>query len=196
MLYKYGNKKIGNDTLIINMGRASNCPSWEMGLCRLKELGVKCYALKPEIQYPDVVPSFRDAQFAFWRNSSAQDIANELIASIGRRRLETKYMRFNESGDFWSQEDVDKLDIVARKLKEVHGVVTYGYTARKDLKFKKNRSFIVRGSGWKIRNANGETKVILRGKKIPKGFKECPGSCVSCMFCKTDKKINVAFRQH
>lgn len=40
---KLGNKKIGNDTLIFNMGSAAECPSKSRGFCKL---GKKCNLCK------------------------------------------------------------------------------------------------------------------------------------------------------
>ncbi len=43
-------------------------------------------------------------------------------------------LRYNESGDFWSQRCVEKLDWIAYTLRK-EGIRTYGYTARYDLDF-------------------------------------------------------------
>ena len=51
LLLSNGNSKIGNDTMILNMGSAMNCPSKKLGLCKL---GSKCYALKAEKLYKPV----------------------------------------------------------------------------------------------------------------------------------------------
>ena len=119
------------------------------------------------------------------------DMLGELIVA------KTKYMRFNEACDFHDQSDIEKLEKISKQLKKRCNVITYGTTARKDLKFKKNRNFIIRGSGWKINNSNGQTKVIEKNEKVPKGYVECPGdSCGKCVFCKVEKKINVVFRRH
>ena len=73
--YTIGNKKIGNDTLIFNMGSATDCPSKKLGLCRHCD---KCYALKAERQYPQVRP-FRDRQADYWLNGKDK-ILNLMLA--------------------------------------------------------------------------------------------------------------------
>ncbi len=191
---KYGNMKLGTSTLIINMGTAQECPSAKLGMCNAIKKGVKCYALKAEIQYPNAVPQYRQQQFSYWKSNNSTTIVSDLIQKISTLPGRViKYVRFNESGDFWSQADVDKLSRVAYRLKNF-GIVTYGYTARKDLDFK-DVHFLVKGSGHKKGN-NGMTTIINKDDSIPKGYKECPGDCKICSLCMVDKKYNIAFRKH
>jgi len=190
-----GNAKLGSNTLIINMGTATDCPSAALGMCNAVASGAKCYALKAEIQYKTGTTDYRHRQFNYWRKNTATIIANDLIAKIGNRtgKAPIKYIRFNEAGDFWDQNDIKKLSIVAKKLKNF-GIVVYGYTARKDLDFK-DVHFLVKGSGHKKGN-NGITTIIDADAKIPKGYRECPGSCKTCNLCMVNKKFNIAFRKH
>ena len=188
-----GNLKLGNNTLIINMGTAKECPSAALGMCNAVKSGAKCYALKAEQLYKQVEP-YRQRQFSYWRNNTATKIANDIIMKIASRRsTPIKYVRFNESGDFWDQLDVKKLDTIAKKLKNF-GIVVYGYTSRKDLDFK-NVSFLVKGSGHNKGN-NGMTTILDKNDPIPEGYKLCPGSCKTCNLCMVDKKFNIAFRKH
>jgi len=189
-----GNAKLGSSTLIINMGTATDCPSAALGMCNAIAQGAKCYALKPEIQYKDHTTNYRHKQFSYWRNNTATTIVKDLVAKIGSRNgSPIKYVRFNEAGDFWDQSDIKKLSIVAKKLKNFN-IVTYGYTARRDLDFK-DVNFLVKGSGHNKGN-NGMTTIINKNDAIPEGFRECPGSCKSCSICMSNKKINIAFRKH
>ena len=189
-----GNIKIGRSTLIINMGTAEECPSAALGMCNATKNGAHCYALKAERLYPSAAP-YRQRQFSYWRNNTATKIANDLIAKIGNRTstIAIRYVRFNESGDFWDQTDVKKLNTIAKKLKNFN-IVTYGYTARRDLDYT-NVNFLVKGSGHKKGN-NGMTTIISKSDDIPEGFRECPGSCKTCNLCMVDKKFNIAFRKH
>ena len=190
---QFGNTKLGNHTLIINMGTARECPSKALGMCNAVKNGAKCYALKAEIMYPQSAP-YRQRQFTYWRKNTATKIANDIILKIGNRQSEPiKYVRFNEAGDFWDQNDVKKLDIIAKKLRNF-GIVVYGYTARRDLDFK-NVSFLVKGSGHKKGN-NGMTTIIGKDDPVPEGYFLCPGSCKSCDACMKPDKQNIAFRKH
>jgi len=103
-----------------------------------------------------------------------------------------QYFRFNESGDFFSQSCVSKLNRIADYLKSTWNIETYGYTARRDLNFSK-ATFKVKGSGHDNGN-NGKTIVVMTDKDIPKGFVKCPGSCGQCTLCQTPK--NIAFVVH
>ena len=189
-----GNAKLGNNTLIINMGTATDCPSAALGMCNAIKQGATCYALKPEIQYKEHTTNYRHKQFSYWRNNTATAIANDLIKKIASRNgSPIKYVRFNEAGDFWDQNDIKKLSTVAKKLKNFN-IVTYGYTARRDLDFK-DVNFLVKGSGHSKGN-NGMTTIIETDASIPEGFRECPGSCKTCNLCMVDKKFNIAFRKH
>jgi len=202
-----GNSKLGNDTIIINLGSAKNCPSRKLGLCKL---GNKCYARKAEIQYKPNCEKYRDRQAEYWLNNTAETIGNEIIKVITKKnrfKPVIQFMRFNESGDFYSQDDVDKMEIVARMIRKITGVIVYGYTARKDLKFKHVTSFLVKGSSNTAGN-NGST--IARDKKVVEAgqinryeyvenslvYMVCPGSCKQCSICKCDKGHNVVFAIH
>ncbi len=185
--------KLGDDTGIINMGPAVSCPSLKKGLCKTVKKDIRCYARKPEIQYKDHVLNYRKEQEAYWKLKTGDEIYEDIKAKITRRRKNTKWLRFNESGDFFSQADVTKLSHIAKKLK-AEKVVVYGYTARSDLSFK-NVHFLVKGSENNAGN-NGKTVVIGKEEIPPKGYLVCPGDCSCCDLCKINKKINIAFRKH
>ena len=193
MKFKFGNHKLPDSTLIFNMGKASDCPSRTLGLCETVNMGIRCYAEKAEIQYSNVVPQYRDKQYAYWRTTSAEIILNDILNTINRRRKDTKLFRFNESGDFWNQKDVNKLSHIAIGLKS-KGITTYGYTARSDLNYK-DVQFLVKGS-YNDSGNNGRCIVLNKTDPVPKGYIECPGSCKTCSICSKNNKTNVAFRKH
>ena len=187
-----GNAKIGEDTIIINMNSATDCPSRQSGLCQLDNPG-KCYALKAERQYKDHFLksgkfvtgclTARRYQEQVWDNSTPDDIAfqlNHLVARGYRQLLDEsyskiKYIRFSESGDFKSQEDVNKMSQIA----DMVTVPVYGYTARRDLDFTQiSNNMIVCGSGFK---ASNEFKAV---SKLTPGNLHCVGNCRLCNLCK------------
>lgn len=126
---------------------------------------------------------------------SAIDRANWLRSMV----TPIKFFRFNESGDFGSQEDVQKMSEIAGMLKQQLGVVTYSYTARNDLNFS-GVKFIIKGSGYPNLTSNGHTIVFPEHDEVPKGYIGCHAiekgvSCLlGCRACLTNR--NVAFRQH
>ncbi len=190
---KFGNHKLGDDTAIINMGPANTCPSKQLGLCEVINKGIRCYAEKAEIQYPNTVPAYRNAQETYWRNQRAETILQEIAERIQSRRKTTRYLRYNESGDFHDQQDIDKLSFVAEGLATI-GVTTYGYSARSDLDFSNSR-FLIKGSG-STKGNNGNCTVIERDAPVPDGYLICPGSCKRCNLCKINVPHNIAFRRH
>lgn len=192
---KWGNHKIGDDTLIFNMSSAKDCPSKKLGLCTVVNKGVRCYADKAEVTYKATRPYRRD-QAAYWRSKSAAEIAGDIVKRITNRRKETRYFRYNESGDFQDQSDIEKLSEVAARLKTI-GVTTYGYTARSDLNYQ-GINFLIKGSGFNG-CPQGTTTVVGKKEPIPEGFIECPGgkqSCAKCNLCKVEHPFNIAFRKH
>ena len=202
-LTKKGNLKLGTDTLIFNMGTAGDCPSLKNGLCKL---GKKCYALKAEKLYGDCVVNYRKRQENYWKNTPAAQICSEAEIVISRMRKKPAYFRFNESGDFYDQYDVEKLDIIAGYLKKKFGIETYGYTARKDLDFSAVQNFMVKGSSNDAGN-NGKT-IARHGQKIANQsnkpvyieagtvYAVCPGDCRDCKLCKVNNQVNIVFPLH
>lgn len=189
---KFGNHKLGDDTAIFNITPADTCPSKQIGLCQVIKKGITCYAAKAERTYK-FVRDYRQRQQDYWRNSDATTIIRDIVRKIKARRKETRYLRFNESGDFIDQSDIDKLSAVAEGLKEL-GITTYGYTARSDLDFRPAK-FLVKGSGHDKGNT-GTCTVIRKHEPVPEGYIECPGSCKRCNLCKINVVHNIAFRQH
>jgi len=181
--YSIGNHKIGKDTLIFNMGPAQGCPSAARGLCQVP--AGKCYALKAERCYPGCLP-YRKAQAKYWRNSEALDIAADVLTAIKKHKA-VKYIRVNEAGDFYDQNDVRKLCEVASRVPEA---VFYVYTARKDLRW----------PGWQPGNliANGSGFMLDNNFKYEaeKFDVVCPGDCRDCNVCKVPGKKTIKIEAH
>lgn len=73
-LSKFGNAKVGDSTLIINMGPALECPSAERNLC---PIAGKCYAARDEILYKQTGP-YRVRQKGYWLSTAAEQIAFDI----------------------------------------------------------------------------------------------------------------------
>lgn len=190
ILVAFGNRKLPKTIMIFNMGSAKDCPSRLRGLCSVEKA---CYARKAEWFYKYTLP-YRERQAKLWLNHSAEELTEYFCSILDKKtkRSTVNLFRFNESGDFYSQESVQKLDHIAKVLKERYGIPTYGYTARSDLDFS-NVSFLVKGSNHDNDN-NGKTIVVDKKQEPPKGFFKCPASCHKCSACV--KGGNVAFAKH
>lgn len=177
-----GNTKIPSSTAIFNMSSATFCPSKKLGLCAAVKCGVKCYAIKAEYAYhPDVLP-YRKRQGKFWGKVSATNFAKQFLLINATKRNGFKALRFNESGDFNNQTEVNKAEEIARLLR-LQGIKTYCYTSRSDLDFSKCKDLIVSGSGFKKKGISGEFRIIKDKKDKPKGWAVCKGDCHICKRC-------------
>lgn len=201
-----GNLKIGNDTLIFNMGSATDCPSLKLGYCKL---GKKCYAYKAERLYPNVKP-YRDKQASYWKFVTSRSFIadfTEIMRKHKRALKDIKYLRLNEAGDFYSQHCVAKLSAISLWLKRLFNITVYTYTARKDLDFS-TAHFLVKGSSNDVGN-NG--KSIARPKlelekqgtfehgmyyENEQHFALCEGNCRTCSLCKKKNNTNIVFPIH
>ena len=197
---KAGNRKQGTDTLIYNLGSATECPSKKLGLCQIPS-GL-CYAMKEERMYHDCKPH-RDRQAQYWLNTDITTIIADfdlLLKKYKKLASRVKYLRYNESGDFYSQACITKFDALAKHLKDNYNIITYGYSARSDLNFK-DVNFLVKGSSHNAGNT-GEciTRKIDKTIKVyhenNKKYYVCPGNCRNCKLCKIPKTVNVVIPLH
>jgi len=189
-----GNKKIGKDTIIFNLGPAKECPSALLDMCELapKELGGngKCYALKAERMYPNSWV-FRRIQRIQWQLWTAEKIAADMITIIKTRRSNPiKFIRLNESGDFSNFEDIKKLGIIARLVGEAYPKIKfYTYSHRKDLRTKfltLPGNVTINGSGFMIHNEyhiNSEIPYELK-PELARDQMVCLDDCSTCNLCK------------
>jgi hypothetical protein len=196
LLHSISNAKLGKDTMIFNMGSATDCASRKKGMCQVCVGGGKCYALKAEIQYSGDTSSAirkRRLQGEQWKSFSIDNLAKQ-FKDIANAHSEVYFLRINESGDFNNQEDIDKASMLADKLK---GVVTvYMYTARKDLDFSDlSSNLVINGSGFMIDN---EFRFIPKKhiKDIKPTDTVCSGDCPNCTYCKEKKKRVIKIKEH
>jgi hypothetical protein len=178
-----GNTKLPESTAIFNMGSATNCPSKALGICKACVNGRnRCYALQAEFMYPSVKP-YRDKQGQYWRSVSAEKFAFDFLTAKAKlKKIEITHLRLNESGDFWSQDCVNKADKIAGILKG-SGITVYCYTSRSDLNYSKVKHLIINGSGFIKKGIKGVFKIIKKAEIVPDGYKVCPADCSVCSRC-------------
>ena len=135
-VFPFGNVKLSNHVLIINMTSALHCPS-----ARFCPIGKEsCYAFGDERRRED-----------YWkrnaRNEIMFDMAREnpskwkyifwFIRKYIEKALDSghiiKHVRLNEAGDFKTPEDVIQFDKFAEEIKRDYDIDTHAYTANKNL---------------------------------------------------------------
>ena len=167
------------------MNSATDCPSKKLGLCNIED--DKCYAMKAERCYPQVLP-YRRAQEEYWDNHTSAEIARDLGDIINNKKHRIDYIRFSEAGDFKTQRDVTKLKGIARRI---NNLKFYGYTARRDLTYRSIPSnMIVNGSGFNVSNSFTAVERILEEHT------SCPGNCRECNLCKRARGIDIKVLYH
>jgi len=192
-LVSKGNTKLPRSTWIFNSGSATNCPSRELGLCQAGKL---CYALKAERIYPAVLP-YREKQFMITQKQHPTIFALQLIAESKRAyKNPMKAFRFNESGDFINQSQVEWFASVCKTLK-ANKVKCYGYTARTDL----DLTGLLEVASVNVSNdrENWITKGANRFKMVLEASgknRACAGDCRICNICQRFKGKTIEVVTH
>jgi hypothetical protein len=179
-----GNLKLPVTTAVFNMGSATDCPSKKLGFCQAYKSNGKhcCYAMKAErTMYPHVLP-YRTTQEKYWKQVTVEKFVTEFLLINALKKIPFTAIRFNESGDFWSQKCVDKLEEISHKL-SLFGIKVYCYTARKDLDFSKVKHTIISGSNFQKDGIPNIFKMILKEEDRPKGYGVCKRDCSVCNRC-------------
>ena len=176
MLVSNGNKKIGKDTLIMNLRSSHECPA--QGQCLMKDV---CYAKSNERLRPSVL-NYRRRQEELWLNNDAGYFIDNFI-KMKKERL--RYIRFQESGDFQCQSEVDKLNEIAEAL--IGKYICYTYTCRADLDYSnRSKNLVMSGTHFMIDNQycpiKGDSFDLMM--KLSPGALICPNDCRACTLCK------------
>lgn len=178
-----GNLKIPSTTAIFNMSSAHDCPSRKLGKCKAIVDGkCVCYAIRSENSSRPYVLPYRRRQEAYWKSVSAEEFCVEFLALCATKTNPFTALRFNEAGDFHSQDCVDKAEKIARILKP-YGIVCYCYTSRDDLDFSRVEALRVSGSNFKKPGVVNVFKIIPSKEEKPKGYGICPMDCHACNRC-------------
>lgn len=197
---KLGNSKIGTNTLIINICGSTHCPSRALGMC---ELGNHCYAMKSERMFK-TVRDYRIRCEVYWDAHTAEEIAADIVAFIkaqatAKRPNLVTHIRFNESGDFRTQADVDKLNRIAQCVP----VGVYGFTHRRDLDYTTLCSNItINGSSWMIDNeyrvhpTKASYAAATNGGLGDGDVVMCANDCTKCDACKSKRGVVIHQQIH
>ena len=172
-MFSFGNRKLPRHTAIFNMTPAETCPADKLGMCQLAN-SFTCYAKKAERMYKGVLP-YRKRQQRYWHDVTAENFVKRLLKEKKGRKI--KYLRLNESGDFKSQECVDKAIRIAKLLEE-YGITCYMYTARKDLDYSNRGPLVINGSNFMVDNC---FKTVYTKGPLPSPY--CIADCRKCSMC-------------
>lgn len=188
-VFASGNKKLPSTHLVWNLTSAHGCPSLALGMC---EVGEKlCYACKCERIRKEYIAKNRAVEK--WMKTATADEVFELISAYVDYYGNITHVRINEAGDFVSQDMVDLVDDVAKKLYLRYGIQCYGWSARKDLDFSEMDYVLINGSSPEVKGAVRVFKAVSKDvfKALPKGSMTCGGSrggsCRTCHLCHQNK---------
>ena len=188
-LLTYGNLKLPKSTAIFNMGTAHDCSSEKLGLCKVAKI---CYAKKAERLYTNIIP-YRNRQTAFWRNTNAQEFTDMFLESISKKRIhKVSMLRVSESDDFENQKDVETWEAIAKNLK-FKNVVTYVYTARRDLDYSKCFNLVVNGSDFQTEGVKHSFTAV---KQFSPKAARCLADCRICHLCATNTNLKIEVLMH
>jgi len=195
--FSKGNRKLSKEIAIFNL------PSGNPKICiGAKECLKVCYARKAQKLYKSVLPRRTENYLLSLKEEFVQEVIKKL------RKMKVKYVRIHESGDFYSQEYLDKWIKITESLPEI---TFLAYTKSHILDFSKvPNNFIVihsLNSKWDnlITEKDNRAIIIFKGENEKeykkKGWKICiprKNKClINCSYCyrRTGLK-QVAFPQH
>lgn len=187
--FSQGNHKLPPSTYIVNLGCSNLCPGRALGTCKQCDV---CYAYKAERQYKEGTLLYRLLQTLRWRKLSAKDIANQLLTVSDNAKVnKMQYLRLNESGDVFDQNDIKKMSKIADILAK-NDIGTYTYTSRYDMDWsEKSDNLIVNGSGFMVDNQFQVCK-----KHNDDMLYQCHGNCDTCNYCKDSQGIIIYVEEH
>jgi hypothetical protein len=161
----------------------------------IKHCSKYCYALKIGKLYPQY-----NVKMNYNYNESLKD---SFIERINRElRTASRYIRLHVSGDFYSQEYLDKWVNIAKSNK---GNIFYTYTKNIDLDFSQRPKNLIIYLSDDLRKAKQDTikrfdgiasiKFTESKETDFKGFFVCLGDCSDCFKC-MEKGNKILFKKH
>ena len=179
-----GNHKLPQNTLVYNLSSATDCPSHKLGLCRLGHRD--CYAWQIEAFRSHIIP-YLDRQKELWLSASASEFIAAADLKIQTSMAPIKYMRFNVSGDFHSNDCIAKMSDISDDLFYRHDTVTYAYTARTDLDWSKASPRLHINGQFFLPSAPSANfiEICYTREQFESHTYKCFSNCHVCDLCKT-----------
>lgn len=198
---KFGNRKVGENVAIYNLGSAHDCVN--LGTERCQVPAESCYAHRDEHLYNHPL-SYRRRQEYLWDCLDANTFARAFLALINRKDHDIEYLRVNESGDFRHKSDVIRMDRVAEIL-ATHEITVYTYTASSFIDFPPvdDRTLVVNASNADIPHADQRFIAVEDETQIPDDGFRCPypetgtqcGDCLACLTPDGDGDVYEVIRE-
>lgn len=165
--FSYGNEKLPENILIINLTSAWNCPSIKNLEC---PLGKYCYARKGEAKNNNVQLRNLRNQMSY-EYMSVKEILQIIETYIENAPARIEYIRISEDGDFPHQHIVDFCDKIAGHLKAKYGIKTTAYTHRQ-LNYENCKNMTINMSDYRIKGGDRYFIVLPEEQwnQIPEGL--------------------------
>lgn len=194
-LLSFSNRKLGNMASFSLPTTTCGCGAAQQGCIKY------CYAKKME--------TFRKNCFTKWVKNGEETFKPTFVSKVDAELKKAKptMVRWHVSGDFYSQEYVDKVFEIAR-LNPTVSFYTYTKAIQFDYSKRPNNFNIILSDDNMIWQAHhnmldGVATIIFKGKgAVPSGFTVCLNQashgktlCSNCNIC-TKKGCRVAFIKH
>ena len=202
--FSFGNMKVPEDVMIINLTSAMNCPAAKLGECPFTEV---CYA-RMEEKGPMANLQLRNLRNQhMYKYLSGKEILKLIETYIEQAPVRIRYIRISEDGDFPDQDTLNFCDKLAGHIKAKYGIQTAAYTHRQ-LDYSGVKNIIINASDYRIQNA---TRYFICTDKeswaaLPEGISDgstnpggvdtsngvfkCHCDCRKCYFCYRTKEEN------
>ena len=171
----HGNRKMQKRFMVFNLPHKITCPG-RTPLCESI-----CYARKAEAAYPDCYPS----RLRNLDASKMPDFVDAVYNHIKRNAARRPFFRIHESGDFYSQEYLDKWIEIARMCQNVKFLAFTKSFALDFSNIPANMQIV-----WSIMPDTDMTTVPSGPRAyagacqgMPENVLECPGTCNECGMC-------------
>lgn len=155
-----------------------------------------CYSIKEQVRFPSVL----EARTKRYNASLKEDFAPVVIKELGRLHKRPKYFRIHASGEFYSQEYVNKWYTIAIANPDI---IFYAYTKRmKDFDFKNlsalSNVMLIDSLHFKKLNYGPKDKAPEGAFICPdyKNKSQCGKTCTFCMQKTGAPAKGVFFVQH
>lgn len=201
-LMSHGNLKLSADILIVNLTSAKNCPSYKRGFCKVHNNYIKgitkkdCFGMRDEQQYSNTIKNNLRSEITM-SLLSTEEFIYYIEQNIKRFDYITKYIRFNEVGDFPSQKFVERCEKAAEYFFKEYGIQSSAYTDRTDLDFSNCKYLIVNASSKAIKTADRfyqamipsdfdryeDTEGTIKYNVANEPYFKCQCNCKVCKFC-------------
>jgi hypothetical protein len=185
--FSNGNSKTGVGVFIFNLPAQSTCIG-STPMCRSK-----CYAMKAQRKYP----ATRDQRDHNMACALSNEFVDDVVELLNLNKFQT-FVRIHESGDFYSQEYLDKWIQIARKCKTKRFLA---FTKSTNLDFSKlPENLVIYVSKFPdspdVPRELSKRPIAYAGTcTTRKNVLACSGTCSSCVECWNGKK-DIHFNLH